>query len=727
MGSSTIASNPNPASKSESVSIQHPNSVFDASSAALSTAAAVAAITSNCPIQRAPPIVATVPPANVQSRLQQNALLSAKGVMNQVFPHQPQSNSVNVPQHHLIMNLVHPQVYPMPNKYTTPSVFTNLKLRRGKWTPEEERFANALIKEFEKGTIHDCENGCTLRAFLSRKLHCAPMRISKKYAGKSIGKHVFLSRNSATTHSHQAMQLNIHKLRQLEFQFHVSLFQEGSPGMEHDNAKLGQALFPGNDLNQMVTGFPMAFRPNLLTNEMGNTMNAMNTPNQCHGLPNQPAVFQWPVAAVPQPDPGHLSTWQNSSMLQRSLFTALHQPPGTPSLSQRTPVSTHVNGGNERQPFPASVQPSSFTMSGEKDCSTAPDNGSKLGSSVRSNPSANTQRPTHITYNGIEEINHSIIRGSQLLDDGKQTLLHSIAEKNQLNHLSPNLNRISNEVRGSSKIESDANERTEGKESYVDLSSSRNEVSQNDSNVTCGSNYLTVVNTLVNDTTDVMDDGYSTESCDLTADAYALFAQQSAMAVSKHSAYCMNDTNISISEAELSALYTESVNPKSIKFATDNVGECISMNSPNELQRDEKSAAFNATNLQIHLREAEEKARVDQTSVNNRHTTCDSTKHNSINIDDDGRHANLISGSERSSDMSADGAEGSTSVSCSGSGSDNASEDSGSYDINTSGERQKIKSLHEHEGNYNVDHDMDKIGQNKRQKLAVMVMENREQ
>lgn len=721
MGSSTTASNSNPASKSESVSIQHPNSVFDASSAALSTAAAVAAITSNCPIQQ--PIIATMPSANVQTRLQQNAFLPAEGVMNPVFPHQPQANNVNVPQHHLIMNLVHPQVYPMPNKYTTPSVFTNLKLRRGKWTPGEERFANALIKEFEKGTIHDCENGCTLRAFLSRKLHCAPMRISKKYAGKSIGKHVFLSRNSATTHSHQAMQLNIHKLRHLEFQFHVSLFQEGSPGMEHDNAKLGQALFPGNDLNQMVTGFPMAFRPNLLTNEMGNTMNAMNASNQCHGLPNQPAVFQWPVATVPQPDPGHLSTWQNSSMLQRSLFTALHQPPGTPSLSQRTPVSTQINGGNERQPFPASVQPPSFTMSGEKDCSTAPDNGSKLGSNVRS---TNTQRPTHITYNGLET-NHSIIRGSQLSDAGKQTPRHSIAEKNQLNQLSPNLNRISNEVSDSSKIESNANERTENKESYANLFSSRNGVSQNDSDVTCDSNYSTMVNTLLNDTTDVMDDGYSTESCDLTADAYALFAQQSAMAVSKHSAYCMNDTNISISEADLSALYTETVNPKIIKFAIDNVGECISINSPNELQRDEKSAAFNATNLQIHLREAEEKARVDQRSENNMHTTCDSTEHNSINIDDDGRHVNIISGSERSSDMSADGAEGSTSVSCSVSGSDNASEDLGSDDINTSGERQKIKSLHEHEGNYIADHDMDKIGPNKRQKLAVTVMENREQ
>ncbi len=112
---------------------------------------------------------------------------------------------------------------------------------------EEERFANALIEEFEKGTILDCDNGCTLRAYLSRKLHCAPMRISKKYAGKSIGKHVFLSRipsllnrnngsviqngiSSGASNSNllRATQENLQKIRDLEFHFHMSLLQEGS-------------------------------------------------------------------------------------------------------------------------------------------------------------------------------------------------------------------------------------------------------------------------------------------------------------------------------------------------------------------------------------------------------------------------------------------------------------------------------------------------------------------
>ena len=94
---------------------------------------------------------------------------------------------------------------------------------------EEERFANLLIEEFEKGTLHDCENGCTLRAYLSRKLHCAPMRISKKFAGKSIGKHVFLSRSTAPP-GESPLQDNTEKLRQLEFHFHMSLLQEGGTG-----------------------------------------------------------------------------------------------------------------------------------------------------------------------------------------------------------------------------------------------------------------------------------------------------------------------------------------------------------------------------------------------------------------------------------------------------------------------------------------------------------------
>ena len=60
--------------------------------------------------------------------------------------------------------------------------------RAGKWSAEEENLANHLISDFEDGSLDDCENGTTLRSYLARKLNCAPMRISKKFAGRCIGK-----------------------------------------------------------------------------------------------------------------------------------------------------------------------------------------------------------------------------------------------------------------------------------------------------------------------------------------------------------------------------------------------------------------------------------------------------------------------------------------------------------------------------------------------------------
>lgn len=61
-------------------------------------------------------------------------------------------------------------------------------LRRGKWTSEEESYANRLIFEFKLGLL-PLTDGTTLRTFLSKLLNCDPMRISKKFVGQNcIGK-----------------------------------------------------------------------------------------------------------------------------------------------------------------------------------------------------------------------------------------------------------------------------------------------------------------------------------------------------------------------------------------------------------------------------------------------------------------------------------------------------------------------------------------------------------
>jgi len=64
-------------------------------------------------------------------------------------------------------------------------------LRRGKWTEEEETYVARVIHDFNLGYLNT-PAGTTLRTYLSDKLNCDPMRITKKFTGDAcIGKRVF--------------------------------------------------------------------------------------------------------------------------------------------------------------------------------------------------------------------------------------------------------------------------------------------------------------------------------------------------------------------------------------------------------------------------------------------------------------------------------------------------------------------------------------------------------
>ena len=89
-------------------------------------------------------------------------------------------------------------------------------LRRGKWTSEEEAYANRLIGEFKSGLL-PLTDGTTLRNFLSKLLNCDPMRISKKFVGNNcIGKQVFRRRvaeiNRITTEQMQQTKMELSEL-----------------------------------------------------------------------------------------------------------------------------------------------------------------------------------------------------------------------------------------------------------------------------------------------------------------------------------------------------------------------------------------------------------------------------------------------------------------------------------------------------------------------------------
>lgn len=70
-------------------------------------------------------------------------------------------------------------------------------------TQAEEIYANRIVRDFNLGALPDCKPGVTLRAYLARKLHCSPMRISKKYAGNNVGKAMYLAKGTHSLPMHR--------------------------------------------------------------------------------------------------------------------------------------------------------------------------------------------------------------------------------------------------------------------------------------------------------------------------------------------------------------------------------------------------------------------------------------------------------------------------------------------------------------------------------------------
>ena len=96
-------------------------------------------------------------------------------------------------------------------------------LRRGKWTQEEEAYAERVIRDFNGGLL-DAAPGTTLRSYLSDKLNCDPMRITKKFTGDaSIGKRVFHPRENA---SPAAVERSRREIAELEATWRRKLEQQ---------------------------------------------------------------------------------------------------------------------------------------------------------------------------------------------------------------------------------------------------------------------------------------------------------------------------------------------------------------------------------------------------------------------------------------------------------------------------------------------------------------------
>ncbi|GKY94233.1 hypothetical protein MPSEU_000389100 [Mayamaea pseudoterrestris] len=235
------------------------------------------------------------------------------------------------------------------NRFAVHPLFHGRKQRSGKWIPEEEEYAEILIQLFEKGYLFDCENGSTLRSYLSRKLHCAPMRISKKYAGKGIGKMLFICRirlnMSVLAPSPEEIKILERKANEKELLFYRAVFPEK---MLPDPRDILAANSDGDSSNFAAMPMTTILVPVQVSANAHTPMSmAYMTPAGSQALVQGYIPTAENEATRLMPPPASVgSTTMLTAALQRSFYNAMQQQqqiavPGEPVVA-REAISTTV-------------------------------------------------------------------------------------------------------------------------------------------------------------------------------------------------------------------------------------------------------------------------------------------------------------------------------------------------------------------------------------------------
>ncbi|KAG7356599.1 hypothetical protein IV203_001285 [Nitzschia inconspicua] len=104
------------------------------------------------------------------------------------------------------------------------------RLRKGKWTIEEEEYTSRVIQYFSTGLLA-LPDGATLRSYLAEKLNCDPMRITKKFTGACcLGRRAYHLRDRprASPAELEVARLDLQHLEQ-RFRLRVEHEQSGLP------------------------------------------------------------------------------------------------------------------------------------------------------------------------------------------------------------------------------------------------------------------------------------------------------------------------------------------------------------------------------------------------------------------------------------------------------------------------------------------------------------------
>eukprot|EP00980_Cylindrotheca_fusiformis_P022289 scaffold9176_cov129-Cylindrotheca_fusiformis.AAC.13 len=101
------------------------------------------------------------------------------------------------------------------------------KLRKGKWTVEEEEYTSRIIHHFSTGVL-TLPEGSTLRSYLADRLNCDPMRITKKFTGACcLGRRVYHLRDRPRASPAEVAMAKA-ELSHLEQRFRMRVEQENT-------------------------------------------------------------------------------------------------------------------------------------------------------------------------------------------------------------------------------------------------------------------------------------------------------------------------------------------------------------------------------------------------------------------------------------------------------------------------------------------------------------------
>ncbi|ETK85820.1 hypothetical protein F441_09597 [Phytophthora nicotianae CJ01A1] len=118
---------------------------------------------------------------------------------------------------------------------------SNTSARKGKWSIDEHKYANLLMKQFKLGAL-PLADGLHLRVFMANMLQCDPLRVTKKYTGQAIGKQNFFYQREKNYcyNLHVKLQKQLSNLRN-HYYWHVQYRCKFGPNLNIQELKAAEA------------------------------------------------------------------------------------------------------------------------------------------------------------------------------------------------------------------------------------------------------------------------------------------------------------------------------------------------------------------------------------------------------------------------------------------------------------------------------------------------------